>query len=343
MKTHSDPIDGDTSPFARVNDREFDASLRPRSLSEFVGQKALKEKLEICLRAARERKETPDHILFHGPPGLGKTTLAYIIAREMDVNITCTSGPALEKVGDLAAILSGLSRGDVFFIDEIHRLRSNIEEALYPAMEEYKLDIILGSGPSAKTMSLSLPKFTLIGATTKSGSLGGPLRDRFGIVERIGLYPAEELADIVKRSAKILNISIDASACFEIAKRSRGTPRIANRLLRRVRDWAQVKSHGNITKEVADSALLVFGVDRVGLSEMDRRILEVMIKNYSGGPVGLSTLEAALGDDADTISDVYEPFLLQEGFIERTARGRVATKKAWQHLGIDKKDSGELF
>jgi len=330
-----------TSPYAQLSDKDFDITLRPKTLHEFVGQKKLKEKLNICIVAAKQRKQPIEHILFHGPPGLGKTTLAYIMANELGVKISTTSGPALEKVGDLAAILTSLSDGDILFIDEIHRLKSNIEEALYPAMEDFKLDIILGQGPSAKVMRLSLKRFTLIGATTRSGSLGGALRDRFGIVERIGLYPSEELKDIVLRSAGILKIEIDKKGAFEIAKRSRGTPRVANRLLRRVRDWAQVNNIQRITQEIADKALEVFGVDEAGLSEMDRKLLLTIIKNHGGGPVGLKTLEAALGEEESTIMDVYEPFLLQEGFLERTKQGRVATPKAYKHLKI--KASGELF
>jgi len=329
------------TPFAQLSDRDFDITLRPKTLHEFVGQKKLKEKLSICITAAKQRKQPIEHILFHGPPGLGKTTLAYIMANELGVKISTTSGPTLEKVGDLAAILTSLSEGGILFIDEIHRLKSNIEEALYPAMEDFKLDIILGQGPSAKVMRLSLKRFTLIGATTRSGSLGGALRDRFGIVERIGLYPAEELKDIVLRSAGILKIEINEKGALEIAKRSRGTPRIANRLLRRVRDWAQVHKIQKITEGTADKALEVFGVDEAGLSEMDRKLLLTIIENHGGGPVGLKTLEAALGEEESTIMDVYEPFLLQEGFLERTKQGRVATPKAYKHLGI--KPTGELF
>ncbi len=329
--------------FAGAGAIEFDNSLRPRELGEFVGQAALKKKLDICIKAAEGREQSLDHLLFHGPPGLGKTTLAYIMAKEMGVNIRCTSGPALDKVGDLAAILSSFSPGDVFFIDEIHRLKSSVEEALYPAMEDFRLDIIIGEGPSAKTMQLPLPKFTLIGATTRSGSLGGALRDRFGIVERIGLYPPEELSEIIKRSAGILKVQIETDACFLIASRSRGTPRIANRLLRRVRDWSQVHGHDVISSDGADEALAVFGVDKNGLCEMDRKLLTVLIKNYNGGPAGLKTLEAALGEEADTISDVYEPYLIQEGYIKRTKAGRVATTKARKKLGIQKNDDGDLF
>jgi len=263
---------GVSTPFLQGAEQDYDITLRPKTMKEFIGQKSLKEKLGICLEAAKKRKQPIDHILFNGPPGLGKTTLAYIMANETGFNIRSTSGPALEKVGDLAAILSGLSQGDVFFIDEIHRLKPNIEEALYPAMEDFKLDIVLGEGPSAKTMRLSLPQFTLIGATTRSGSLGGALRDRFGIVERIGLYPPDELAEIVKRSSRILKVSINAEASFEIARRARGTPRVANRLLRRVRDWAEVQSEKNITKEIAAKALIVFGVDEAGLNEIDRKL-----------------------------------------------------------------------
>ncbi|MBA3053203.1 MAG: Holliday junction branch migration DNA helicase RuvB [Candidatus Omnitrophica bacterium] len=329
--------------FAGFGEKEFDNSLRPRELGEFIGQASLKKKLDICLRAAGHREQPLDHLLFHGPPGLGKTTLAYIMAKEMGVNIRCTSGPALDKVGDLAAILSIFSRGDVFFIDEIHRLKASVEEALYPAMEDFRLDIIIGEGPSAKTMQLPLPKFTLIGATTRSGSLGGALRDRFGIVERIGLYPSEELSLIIERSAGILRVRIEKDACFLIASRSRGTPRIANRLLRRVRDWAQVHGQDIVSAAAADEALAVFGVDKNGLCEMDRKLLTVLIKNYNGGPAGLKTLEAALGEDADTISDVYEPYLIQEGYIERTKAGRMVTMKARKKLGLSKNSDGELF
>jgi len=329
--------------FAGTGEMEFDNNLRPRELGEFVGQAALKKKLDICIKAAEGRDQPLDHLLFHGPPGLGKTTLAYIMAKEMGVNIRCTSGPALDKVGDLAAILSSFSPGDVFFIDEIHRLKSSVEEALYPAMEDFRLDIIIGEGPSAKTMQLPLPKFTLIGATTRSGSLGGALRDRFGIVERIGLYPPAELSEIIKRSAGILKVRIETDACFLIASRSRGTPRIANRLLRRVRDWSQVHGQDVISSDGADEALAVFGVDKNGLCEMDRKLLTVLIKNYNGGPAGLKTLEAALGEEADTISDVYEPYLIQEGYIKRTKAGRVATIKARKKLGIENNDDSELF
>ncbi len=311
-----------------------ETSIRPRILDEYIGQTKVKENLKIYIEAARERKEALDHVLLYGPPGLGKTTLANIIANEMDVNIHITSGPAIEKQGDLAAILTNLSEHDVLFIDEIHRLSHTVEEILYPAMEDYAVDIILGKGPSARSIRLDLPKFTLVGATTKAGSMTGPLRDRFGVISRLELYTKEDLVTIVKRSAGILGVKIDEEGALEIASRSRGTPRIANRLLKRVRDFAQIMSNGIISGEIADKALTRIEVDKIGLDSTDRNVITTMIKTFGGGPVGLDTLAATTGEDANTIEDVYEPYLLQLGFINRTPRGRVVTKLAYEHFGI---------
>lgn len=327
-------------------ERKFDYTLRPRTLEEFVGQTKLKENLKIFFAAAKKRKEPLDHCLFYSPPGLGKTTLAYIIANELEVNIKTTSGPILERVGDLAALLTDLSDGEVFFIDEIHRLNRTVEEALYPAMEEYNLDIIIGQGPSARNIKLQLPHFTLVGATTRAGSLTSPLRNRFGIVARLNFYTDNELEQIVLRSARILNIVIDPAGAKEIAHRSRATPRVANRLLRRVRDYAQVKGDGRISEEIAQKALEMFEVDVMGLDSMDRKILTTIMEKFSGGPVGLETIAVAVGEETETITDVYEPFLIQSGFLERTPRGRVAAKLAYQHLKLLKnsiKDQQELF
>ena len=315
-------------------ERKFDYTLRPRTLEEFVGQAKLKENLKIFFAAAKKRKEPLDHCLFYSPPGLGKTTLAYIIANELKVNIKITSGPILERVGDLAALLTDLSDGDVFFIDEIHRLNRMVEEALYPAMEEYNLDIIIGQGPSARNIKLQLPHFTLVGATTRAGSLTSPLRERFGIVARLNFYTDSELEQIVLRSAGILNIVIDQAGAREIAHRSRATPRVANRLLRRVRDYAEVKGDGRISEEIAGKALEMFEVDGMGLDNMDRKILTTIIEKFSGGPVGLETIAVAVGEETENITDVYEPFLIQSGFLERTPRGRMATKLAYQHLKL---------
>ena len=327
-------------------EKKFDYTLRPRTLEEFVGQTKLKENLKIFFAAAKKRKEPLDHCLFYSPPGLGKTTLAYIIANELRVNIKITSGPILERVGDLAALLTDLSDGDVFFIDEIHRLSRMVEEALYPAMEEYNLDIIIGQGPSARNIKLQLPHFTLVGATTRAGSLTSPLRERFGIVARLNFYTDSELEQIVLRSARILNIVIDLAGAKEIAHRSRATPRVANRLLRRVRDYAQVKADGRISEEIARKALQMFEVDGMGLDNMDRKILATIIEKFSGGPVGLETIAVAVGEETETITDVYEPFLIQSGFLERTPRGRMVTKSAYEHLKLPNnsiKQQGELF
>lgn len=320
----------------RVQDSSEEAvlevSLRPTALDDYVGQSRSKENLRILLEAARQRSDTLDHILLCGPPGLGKTTLAHIMAAEMQVHIRTTSGPVLERPGDLAAILTNLQQGDIFFIDEIHRLSHVIEEILYPAMEDFQLDIIIGQGPSARTIKLSLPRFTLIGATTRAGLLTSPLRDRFGVVMRLDFYTHEELQTIIARSAGLLRIGIDQDGTQEIARRSRGTPRIANRLLRRVRDYAQVRADGFITQEVASQALQLLDVDAAGLDKMDRQLLITIIEKFGGGPVGLDTLAAALNEEKNTIEDVYEPFLLQEGYLNRTSRGRVATAVAYRHL-----------
>ncbi len=316
------------------DDMSAENSIRPRILDEYIGQSKVKENLKVYIEAARERKEALDHVLLYGPPGLGKTTLANIIANEMDVNIHVTSGPAIEKQGDLAAILTNLSEHDVLFIDEIHRLSHSVEEILYPAMEDYAVDIILGKGPSARSIRLDLPKFTLVGATTKAGNMTGPLRDRFGVISRLELYKKEELVTIVKRSAGILGVRIDEDGAAEIASRSRGTPRIANRLLKRVRDFAQIMADGVITGDIADKALTRIEVDKIGLDSTDRNVITTMIKTFGGGPVGLDTLAATTGEDANTIEDVYEPYLLQLGFINRTPRGRVVTKAAYEHFGI---------
>jgi len=327
-------------------ERRFDYTLRPKTLEEFVGQTKLKENLKIFFAAAKKRKEPLDHCLFYSPPGLGKTTLAYIIANELKVNIKISSGPIMERVGDLAALLTDLSDGDVFFIDEIHRLNRVVEEALYPAMEEYNLNIIIGQGPSARNIKLQLPHFTLVGATTRAGSLTSPLRERFGIVARLNFYADSELEQIVLRSARILNIGVDPGGAREIAHRSRATPRVANRLLRRVRDYAQVKGGGTISEKIAQEALEMFEVDGMGLDNMDRKILTTIVEKFSGGPVGLETIAVAVSEETETISDVYEPFLIQSGFLERTPRGRVATKLAYQHLGLLKnstKEQKELF
>ncbi len=317
-------------------DGNFEVTLRPRTLEEYVGQENAKESLEIFIKAAKLRNEPMDHVLLYGPPGLGKTTLAGVIANEMGVNIRVTSGPAIEKQGDLAALLTNLSENDILFIDEIHRLNRSIEEVLYPAMEDGAIDIIVGQGPSARSIRLDLPKFTLIGATTRAGQLSAPLRDRFGVMFRLEMYSDEELCSIVKRSAKILDISAKEEGVYEIASRSRGTPRIANRLLRRVRDYAQIKADGVITKEVADMALNLLEVDKTGLDKIDKNILNTIITTFGGGPVGLETLAATIGEDPLTIEDVYEPFLMQRGFINRTPRGRMVTELAYKYLDIKK-------
>lgn len=309
-------------------------SLRPKTLREYIGQTKVKENLKVYIEAAKKRGEPLDHVLLYGPPGLGKTTLANIIATEMNSNIRITSGPAIEKPGDLAALLTNLAPNDVLFIDEIHRLNKSVEEILYPALEDFNLDIIIGKGPSARSIRLDLPKFTLVGATTKAGSLTTPLRDRFGIVHRLELYDTGELKTIVKRSAEIMNIAIDEEGAIEIARRSRGTPRIANRLLKRVRDYALILGDGNINLKIAKTALQKLEIDDLGLDSIDRKMLESIILNYSGGPVGLETLAATIGEETETIEDVYEPYLMQKGFISRTPRGRVATSKAYKHLNL---------
>lgn len=316
---------------------EAELSLRPKKLSEYIGQDKVKENLSIYIAAARQRNETLDHVLLYGPPGLGKTTLAGIIAREMGVNLRVTSGPAIEKQGDLVAILTSLEEGDVLFIDEIHRLSRNVEEILYPAMEDFSLDIIIGKGPSARSIRLDVPHFTLVGATTRSGQLTAPLRDRFGVLLRLELYTPEQLAEIICRSAGILGIEADRDGALEIASRSRGTPRIANRLLKRVRDIAQVEYDGAINEKTASAALSRFEIDELGLDDFDRKMLTTVITNYNGGPVGLDTLAAAIGEEAVTIEDVYEPYLMQIGFLTRTARGRCVTEMAYEHLGLTPK------
>ena len=315
-------------------DADIEVGLRPRQLEDYVGQEKVKENLKIYINAAKERREPLDHVLLYGPPGLGKTTLAGIISNEMGVNIRITSGPAIEKAGDLAAILTNLSQNDILFIDEIHRMSRTVEEILYPAMEDYALDIIIGKGPSAKSIRLDLPKFTLIGATTRAGLLTAPLRDRFGVLARLELYRPEELKRIVKRSASILNVEIDDAGAAEIASRSRGTPRIANRLLKRVRDFAQVKFDGKITKEIASASLIQMEIDDMGLDNIDNKMIMTMIKNFGGGPVGLDTLAATIGEEPNTIEDVYEPYLMQLGFIARTPRGRVVTQEGYKHFGM---------
>ncbi len=310
-------------------------SLRPKTLNEYIGQTKVKENMKVYIEAAKKRGEPLDHILLYGPPGLGKTTLASIISTEMNTNIRITSGPAIEKPGDLAALLTNLSPNDVLFIDEIHRLNRSVEEILYPALEDYNLDIIIGKGPSARSIRLDLPKFTLIGATTRAGSLTTPLRDRFGIMHRLELYNPDELNTIVSRSAKILGVEIDNKGSAEIARRSRGTPRIANRLLKRVRDYAAVLGDGRITEEIAKIALEKLEIDELGLDNIDRKILRTIIQSYSGGPVGIETLASTIGEETETIEDVYEPYLLQMGFLSRTPRGRIATPNAYAHLGLE--------
>jgi Holliday junction DNA helicase RuvB len=322
-----------TTPEVLSEESVVELSLRPQRLAEFIGQQKVKDSLRIYIDAALARREPLDHALFYGPPGLGKTTLAELIAREMGVNIRTTSGPALEKPGDLVGTLTNLREGDILFIDEIHRLRPIIEEFLYPAMEDYKIDIRLSEGPKAQTITMPIERFTLIGATTRFGMLTPPMRARFGIIERLNYYPADDLEHIVRRSAEVLRVDIDAAGATEIARRARGTPRVANRLLRRVRDFAQVKADGRITRDVAHNALGMLDVDEFGLDDMDARVLKTIIEKFDGGPVGISTIGAAIGEDASTIEEVYEPYLVQNGFLQRTPRGRVATPQAYRHFG----------
>jgi Holliday junction DNA helicase RuvB len=331
------------NPIIQGDDNEIDRALRPKTLHDFIGQDHIKELLDISIQAAKLRGEALDHVLFYGPPGLGKTTLAGIIAREMGVNITVSSGPVIEKPGDLAGILTNLGKFELLFIDEIHRLSHVIEEYIYPAMEDYEMEIILDSGPSARTLKIDIEPFTMVGATTRAGLLTPPLRDRFGIVLRLDYYDVESIERIIKRSARLLNVVIDADGAAELARRSRGTPRIANRLLRRVRDYAQIRGDGTITQELALNALQMLQVDHAGLDEMDKRMLGLIITNYRGGPVGIKTLSTALGEDAGTIEEIYEPYLVQQGFLERSPQGRKVTFKAYKHLGLEPLQQADLF